>query len=93
MWSKNFSETVSRFRRRSSVVTALFENIALIQLSYVVAFDDHYFDCDDDDDVHQHDDSYDDNDIDDTVRCHLSPLMDMLKLSQYPVYSLLPYAN
>ena len=78
---------VSRFRRRSAVVTVIIGTIALIQFSYVVAFD-----CDDDD-VHQHDDIYDDNDIDDTVRCHLSPLMDMLKLSQHPVYSLLPYAN
>ena len=46
MWSKNFSETVSRFRRRSSVVTVLIETIALIQLSYTVAYDGD-FDCDD----------------------------------------------
>ena len=56
MWSKNFSETVSRFRRRSSVVTVLIETIALIQLSYTVAYDDD-FDCDDGGD----DDDYDDN--------------------------------
>ncbi len=54
---------VSLFRRRSPVVTVIIGTISLIQFSYVVAFDDHYFDCDDDDD-----DSYDDNDIDDTVR-------------------------
>ena len=57
---------VSLFRRRSPVVTVIIGTIALIQFSYVVAFDDHYFDCDDDDD--SYDDSYDDNDIDDTVR-------------------------
>ena len=54
MWSSNFSETVSRFRRRSSLVTVLIETIALIQLSCTVAYDDD-FDCDagDDDDAVQ----------------------------------------
>jgi hypothetical protein len=73
MWSKNFSETVSRFRRQSAVVTVLIETIALILLSYTVAYDDD-FDCDDGGDV--------DDDDDDAVQ-----------LSQYPVYSLLSYAN
>ena len=72
MWSKNFSETVSRFRRQSAVVTVLIEIIALILLSYTVAYDDD-FDCDDGGDV-------DDDD-------------DAVQLSQYPVYSLLSYAN
>ena len=35
-------EMVSLFRRRSAVVTVIIGTIALMQFSYVVAFDDHY---------------------------------------------------
>jgi len=72
MWSSNYWETVSRFRRRSAVVTVLIETIALIQLSYTVAYVDD-FDCDD-----GGDDDDDDDDDDDAVQLSQHPVYSLL---------------
>ena len=63
-------EIVSLFRRRSAVVTVIIGTIALIQLSYTVAYDDD-FDCDDGGDD-------DDDDDDDAVQLSQHPVYSLL---------------